>query len=53
MRGKASSPPRFGERQKNGRLNFDGHRKSPNRKSRINIQQAAHFARCLLEPAKP
>jgi hypothetical protein len=52
-RGKASTLPRFGERQKNDRLNIDGHRKTPDRECGVDIQQAARFGRCFLKPVKP
>jgi hypothetical protein len=52
-RGKASTLPRFGERQKNDRLNIDGHRKTPDRECGVDIQQAARFSRCFLKSVKP
>src|SRR5579859_5143380 len=48
MWGKAGLSACFSERHKDGRLNIEGHRKSLDRESRINIQQAARFGRRLL-----
>ena len=53
QRWKAGSPPRFGDWQKNGRLDIDGHGKTPDRECGIQIEQAARFVRCFLDPAKP